>query len=118
MLCRIASIIVDERNDMEMKQTVENEAEANDDWIIDFIGRSHYAEVMEKVVQRGWQKGWLKGWLKGWQEGRQEGRQDDKREIALNMLNMKYPLDEISRITKLNREEICQIAEDNNLTLS
>ncbi|MCR4572535.1 MAG: hypothetical protein K5787_02105 [Lentisphaeria bacterium] len=95
---------------MEMKQTVENEAEANDDWIIDFIGRSHYAEVMEKVVQRGWQKGRLKGW--------QEGRQEDKREIALNMLNMKYPLDEISRITKLNREEICQIAEDNNLTLS
>ncbi|MBP5673223.1 MAG: hypothetical protein J6X49_12605 [Victivallales bacterium] len=106
--------ILKEDFDMEMTQTVENAAEAYNDWIIDFIGRSRYAEAIDKAEMRGE----LRGRQEGRQEGELKGRQEGKRDIALNMLHRKYPLDEISKITKLNREEICQIAEDNNLTLS
>ena len=115
---------------MEMTQEIENSADTYDDLVINFIGRSNYAEAIKKAemkgLQEGERKGERKGKLAGKLEGKQEGLQEGERKgerkgernIALNMLRMKYPIDEISKITKMSKAEIRQLAQENNLAIS
>ena len=100
--------------DMEMTQEIENAADTYDDWVLDFIGRKHYAEEIKKAKLEGEREGELKGELKG----KREGELESTRKIVLNMLRMKYSLDEISKITLMSKSEIHQLANENNLALS
>ncbi len=47
-----------------------------------------------------------RGLEKGKQEGRQEGKQEGKQEIALELLAIGMPVNQIAEITKLSKEEI------------
>mgnify|MGYP001303978568 FL=1 len=49
------------------------------------------------------------------QEERKEGREEMQREMDIEMLQNKKPIQEIMRYTKLTEAKIQQIAQDNKL---
>ena len=69
------------------------------DWMLDLYGRKRFAEEKKQYGE----------------ERELRGIEKTKQNIALNMLNEKYQLDEISRMTGMNMADILQLAKDNNL---
>ena len=119
---------------MEMTQTVEETVD-DYDWFLELYGRKHYADErkknyeegeklglekgeklgLEKGEKLGLEKGEKLGLEKGEKLGLEKGRREEKENTILNMLRKKYPLNEISEITGIDREGILRIAKDNNL---
>ena len=66
-------------------------------------------EGREEGLQEGREKGLQEGREKGLQEGRLEGRQEEKRAIARNMKALNLPVETITQISGLTREEIEQL---------
>ena len=111
---------------MEMTQTVEETVD-DYDWFLELYGRKHYADErkknyeegeklgLEKGEKLGLEKGEKLGLEKGEKLGLEKGRREEKENTILNMLRKKYPLNEISEITGMDREGILRIAKDNNL---
>ena len=95
---------------MEMTQTVEETVD-DYDWFLELYGRKHYADERKKNYEEGEKLGLEKGEKLGLEKGRRE----EKENTILNMLRKKYPLNEISEITGIDREGILRIAKDNNL---
>ena len=60
-------------------------------------------------LQEGREEGLQEGREKGLQEGRLEGRQEEKRAIARNMKALNLPVETITQISGLTREEIEQL---------
>ena len=79
----------------------DKEADEFYEWFLDMYGRKRHAAELAESKKRGFERGFKK----------------EKREDALNMLKKKYSLDEISEITDLSKEEILQIAKDNDLVI-
>ena len=50
----------------------------------------------------------------GLAEGKAEGKSEAQREMTINLLKNKYPIDEIIKITGLSKEEIKNIDLNNN----
>ena len=50
----------------------------------------------------------------GLAEGKAEGKSEAQREMTINLLKNKYPIDEIIKITGLSKEEINNIDLNNN----
>jgi predicted transposase/invertase (TIGR01784 family) len=83
------------------------ELEAYDDrgiYIQDERGRIQYA--LEEGEKIGMEKGEKKGYEKGEKVGINKGRDENAREMAKTMKIKGYPLEEISELTKIPREEI------------
>ena len=86
---------------MQMTQPIE-EAIDKYELFLDLYGRKRYKSEMKRSCEKAEKKGRLK----------------EKEVIVLNMLKDKFRLEVIARITGLSKEDITQLAQDNNLTIS
>ena len=66
-------------------------------------------EGLQEGREEGLQEGREKGLQEGRLEGRLEGRQEEKRAIARNMKALNLPVETITQISGLTREEIEQL---------
>ena len=89
---------------MQMTQPIEETIDTYE-WFLDLYGRKRYAEEMKQSCK------------KAEKNGEQKGRLKEKEVIVLNMLRAKYHLEEIARMTGLDKESIIQLAQNNNLTV-
>ena len=55
------------------------------------------------------------GWDEGREEGKVEGKAELKKEIIINLLKMKMPIDKIEEATNTTKEEIEKIKKEENL---
>lgn len=62
-------------------------------------------EGEQKGLTRGLQRGLTKGLQKGWKKGKLEGKQ----EIALNLLRLGMSVEQVSQVTGLTVEQVCQL---------
>ena len=69
---------------------------------LDLYGRKRYENEMKQSCEKAEKNGRLK----------------EKEVIVLNMLRAKYHLEEIARMTGLDKQSIIQLAQNNNLTIS
>ena len=90
---------------MQMTQPIE-EAIDKYELFLDLYGRKRYKSEMKRSCE------------KAEKNGEQKGRLKEKEVIVLNMLKDNFHLEVIVRITGLSKEDITQLAQDNNLTIS
>ncbi len=65
-----------------------------------------HAEGMQKGLAEGMQKGLAEGRQEGLTEGRQEGSVTASRAIALRLLNLDMPVEEVAIVTGLSEETV------------
>ncbi len=69
-------------------------------------------EGMKLGLEEGREKGLKEGRKEGLKEGRKEGRKEGKEEVIKKMLKANMPIEQISELTEINREEIEKIMEE------
>ena len=66
----------------------------------------------DKGLKQGKEEGIKEGIKKGREEGKKEGKEESKKEIAKEMIKEKMPLEVISKITKIPKEELQEIKKE------
>lgn len=65
-------------------------------------------EVLDKVESRGVERGLRQGMQKGMQEGLREGEAKARREMALSLLGMGVPMEQVAQAAKVSVETLKQ----------
>ena len=68
--------------------------------------REKYILDQKNIEATGYDKGLKQGKEEGIKKGREEGKEESKKEIAKEMIKEKMPLEVISKITKIPKEEL------------
>ena len=68
--------------------------------------REKYILDQNNIEATGYDKGLKQGKEEGIKKGREEGKEESKKEIAKEMIKEKMPLEVISKITKIPKEEL------------
>ena len=85
-------------------------AELREKYILD--QKNIEATGYDKGLKQGKEEG-IKEWIKkGREEGKKEGKEESKKEIAKEMIKEKMPLEVISKITKIPKEELQEIQKE------
>ena len=74
--------------------------------------REKYILDQKNIEATGYDKGLKQGKKEGIKKGREEGKEESKKEIAKEMIKEKIPLEVISRITKIPKEELQEIKKE------
>ena len=61
---------------------------------------------LKQGIKQGVKQGIKQGLKEGKNEGKKEGKKEEKKEIAKKLLEMKFSIEEISKITELTEAEI------------
>lgn len=85
-----------------------------DNWLDDYVNdeetKKYFGKWAEVIATN---KGLKKGEKSGLKKGEQRGKQKAQESIAKNMINNNYEIEEIMKLTKLSREEIEKLIEQN-----
>ena len=74
--------------------------------------REKYILDQKNIEATGYDKGLKQGKEEGIKKGREEGKEESKKEIAKEMIKEKIPLEVISKITKIPKEELQEIQKE------
>ena len=74
--------------------------------------REKYILDQNNIEATGYDKGLKQGKEEGIKKGREEGKEESKKEIAKEMIKEKMPLEVISKITKIPKEELQEIKKE------
>ena len=74
--------------------------------------REKYILDQKNIEATGYDKGLKQGKKEGIKKGREEGKEESKKEIAKEMIKEKMPLEVISKITKIPKEELQEIQKE------
>ena len=74
--------------------------------------REKYILDQNNIEATGYDKGLKQGKEEGIKKGREEGKEESKKEIAKEMIKEKIPLEVISKITKIPKEELQEIKKE------
>ena len=74
--------------------------------------REKYILDQNNIEATGYDKGLKQGKKEGIKKGREEGKEESKKEIAKEMIKEKMPLEVISKITKIPKEELQEIQKE------
>ena len=74
--------------------------------------REKYILDQKNIEATGYDKGLKQGKKEGIKKGREEGKEESKKEIAKEMIKEKMPLEVISKITKIPKEELQEIKKE------
>ena len=74
--------------------------------------REKYILDQKNIEATGYDKGLKQGKKEGIKKGREEGKEESKKEIAKEMIKEKIPLEVISKITKIPKEELQEIKKE------
>ena len=74
--------------------------------------REKYILDQKNIEATGYDKGLKQGKKEGIKKGREEGKEESKKEIAKEMIKEKIPLEVISKITKIPKEELQEIQKE------
>ena len=74
--------------------------------------REKYILDQKNIEATGYDKGLKQGKEEGIKKGREEGKEESKKEIAKEMIKEKIPLEVISKITKIPKEELQEIKKE------
>ena len=74
--------------------------------------REKYILDQKNIEETGYDKGLKQGKEEGIKKGREEGKEESKKEIAKEMIKEKIPLEVISKITKIPKEELQEIKKE------
>ena len=74
--------------------------------------REKYILDQNNIEATGYDKGLKQGKKEGIKKGREEGKEESKKEIAKEMIKEKIPLEVISKITKISKEELQEIKKE------
>ena len=74
--------------------------------------REKYILDQNNIEATGYDKGLKQGKKEGIKKGREEGKEESKKEIAKEMIKEKMPLEVISKITKIPKEELQEIKKE------
>ena len=74
--------------------------------------REKYILDQKNIEATGYDKGLKQGKEEGIKKGREEGKEESKKEIAKEMIKEKMPLEVISKITKIPKEELQEIKKE------
>ena len=74
--------------------------------------REKYILDQKNIEATGYDKGLKQGKEEGIKKGREEGKEESKKEIAKEMIKEKMPLEVISKITKIPKEELQEIQKE------
>ncbi len=74
--------------------------------------REKYILDQNNIEATGYDKGLKQGKKEGIKKGREEGKEESKKEIAKEMIKEKIPLEVISKITKIPKEELQEIKKE------
>ena len=85
-------------------------AELREKYILD--QKNIEATGYDKGLKQGKEEGIKEGIKKGREEGKKEGKEESKKEIAKEMIKEKMPLEVISKITKIPKEELQEIQKE------
>ena len=116
--------------EIEKPLTIE-EADAFYEWFLDLYGRKRAKAELKQSGKDGWKEGFKEGFIESFTESFTESfiksfteiletsiestRKKTCETIVHKMLEAKYPLDEISKLTDMDMMDILKLAKDNNL---
>ena len=109
------------------KPLTTEEADAFYEWFLDLYGRKRAKAEMKQSGRDGWKEGFKEGFIESFTESFiksfteiletsiESTRKKTCETIVHKMLEAKYPLDEISKLTDMDMMDILKLAKDNNL---
>ena len=76
----------------------------------------HLSEgIDERGIEKGIKQGMEQGMEKGMEKGIEKGMAESRMETAVELMKEKFPMEKISRITRLSMEKLQELGKMNGL---